>query len=64
MDLYLAIKNNDLKRVENIIARGFDIKEWELYEKISFVSLAILNGNFSMSRTELNSNSPLPKIMK
>lgn len=48
MDLYLAIKNNDLKRVENIIAKGFDIKEWELYEKISFVSLAILNGNLNV----------------
>lgn len=48
MDLYLAIKHNDFKRVEEILNAGFDLKEWELYEKITFVSLAVLNDNLDI----------------
>lgn len=44
MDLYFAIKNYDLDKVRDILNGGFNLKECESYENVTFISLAVLNG--------------------
>lgn len=47
MDLYFAIKNYELEKVQFILNGGFNLKECESYENVTFISLAVLNGMIS-----------------